>query len=145
MQHWGESEKNIQRQVVEKFIDGWQEDASGLKSTFVFYFNDLKEMANIDIEFNERPGISYSLRGMYKDGNERPLFVMIDVIDDDPKERWLSVCFYGDTINDPDEEGDLIPEGLLGDDGYCFDIVTADEALVSYVRQRIKEAYKSRN
>ena len=70
---------------------------------------------------------------------------MIDVIDDDPKERWLSVCFYGDTIIDPDEEGDLIPEGLLGDDGYCFDLVDADKFLMTYVRQRIQEAYKSNN
>ena len=132
-------------QTIEKFINDWQEDASGLKSAFVSYFKDLKEMANIDIEFNERPGISYSLRGMHKNGNERPLFVMIDVIDDDPKERWLSVCFYGDTIIDPDEEGDLIPEGLLGDDGYCFDLVDADETLMAYVRQRIQEAYKSNN
>lgn len=135
----------MQKQAVEKFINDWQEDASGLKSAFVSYFKDLKEMADIDIEFNERPGISYSLRGMHKNGNERPLFVMIDVIDDDPKERWLSVCFYGDTIIDPDEEGDLIPEGLLGDDGYCFDLVDADESLMAYVRQRIQEAYKSNN
>ena len=51
--------------------------------------------------------------------------------------------FYGDTIADPDEEGDLIPEGLLGDDGYCFDLVEADETLTAYVRNRIQEAYTS--
>ncbi|MBW2178414.1 MAG: hypothetical protein JRH03_16020 [Deltaproteobacteria bacterium] len=125
-------------QAIEKFIGDWQEDELGLKPAFVSYFNDLKGMADADIEFNERPGISYSLRGMHKNSNGRPLFVMID---DDPKQRWLSVCFYGDTITDPDEEGDLIPEGLLGDDGYCFDLVDADESLMAYVRQRIQEAY----
>ena len=129
--------------IIDNFIDNWQEDALGLKPAFVSYFEDLKGMANADIEFNERPGISYSLRGMHKNGHERPLFVMIDVIDDDPRERWLSVCFYGDTIADPDEEGDLIPEGLLGDDGYCFDLVEADESLTAYVRNRIQEAYTS--
>ena len=128
---------------INTFIDNWKEDALGLKPAFVSYFEDLKAMANADIEFNERPGISYSLRGMHKNGNDRPLFVMIDVIDDDPKERWLSVCFYGDTIADPDEEGDLIPEGLLGDDGYCFDLDQADESLTAYVRNRIQEAYSS--
>jgi hypothetical protein len=130
--------------IIDNFIDNWQEDALGLKPAFVSYFNDLREMTDADIEFNERPGISYSLRGMHKNGNDRPLFVMIDVIDDDPKERWLSVCFYGDTITDPDEEGDLIPEGLLGDDGYCFDLLEADQALVTYVRNRIQEAYNSK-
>jgi hypothetical protein len=138
-----ESENNVKAQAVEKFIDNWQEDALALKPAFVSYFNDLKGMSDADIEFNERPGISYSLRGMHKNGNARPLFVMIDVIDDDPKERWLSVCFYGDTIVDPGEEGDLIPEGLLGDDGYCFDLVEADESLTTYVHQRIQEAYLS--
>lgn len=129
---------------INTFIDNWKEDALGLKPAFVSYLEDLKAMANADIEFNERPGISYSLRGMHKNGHDRPLFVMIDVIDDDPKERWLSVCFYGDTIQDPDEEGDLIPEGLLGDDGYCFDLVEADESLTAYVRQRIQESYNSK-
>jgi hypothetical protein len=38
---------------------------------------------------------------------------MVDVIDDDPEVRWLSVCFYGEMITDPDEAGELIPEGLL--------------------------------
>jgi hypothetical protein len=128
-------------QAIEKFIDNWQADESGLKPVFISYLNDLKAMTRIDIEFIERPGISYSLRGLHKNGNSRPLFVMIDVIDDDPKERWMSVCFYGDTIQDPDGEGDLIPEGLLGDDGYCFDLVGADESLITYVRNRIQEAY----
>ena len=135
----------METQAIEKFIDGWQEDALGLKPAFVSYFSDLKGMSGAEIEFNERPGISYSLRGMHKNGNGRPLFVMIDVIDDDPKERWLSVCFYGDTIVDVDEEGDLIPGGLLGDDGYCFDLVDADESLATYVHQRIQEAYLSKN
>jgi len=129
-------------QRVEKFIDDWKDDTLGLKPVFASYFHDLQGKANAEIEFNERPGISYSLRGMHKNRKDRPLFLMIDVIDDDPKERWLSVCFYGDTIKDPDEAGDLIPEGLLGDDGYCFDLDDADETLVAYVRQRIQEAYQ---
>ncbi|MCG6909622.1 MAG: hypothetical protein LJE94_05795 [Deltaproteobacteria bacterium] len=132
-------------QAVKAFIEDWRDDPSGLKPVFVSYFEDLKKMDGAVIEFNERPGISYSLRGMHKNGSDRPLFVMIDVIDDDPKQRWLSVCFYGDTITDSDEEGDLIPEGLLGDDGYCFDLVEADDALAAYVRERIQEAYRSQN
>ena len=136
-----ESEASVQ--TVKKFIDDWQEDTLGLKPVFVSYFEDLQKMADAEIEFNERPGISYSLRGINKNKNERPLFVMIDVIDDDPKQRWLSVCFYGDTITDSEEEGDLIPEGLLGDDGYCFDLDEADASLAAYVRQRIQEAYGS--
>jgi hypothetical protein len=128
---------------VKQFIDAWRDDSTGTKPIFHDLLNNLLEKEKVSIEFFERPGISYSLRGIHEDQNDRPLFVMIDVIDDDPTARWLSVCFYGDMIEDPDERGDLIPEGLLGSDGYCFDIVESDEPLNEYVRKRIQEAYES--
>lgn len=130
---------------VQLFLDAWTEDASGIKPVFLSLYQNLLEKAQAGIEFHERPGVSYSLRGVHNDRNDRPLFVMVDVIDDDPKERWLSVCFYGDMIQDPDELGDLIPEGLLGADGYCFDISESDDHLVAYVVQRIQEAYSFSN
>ncbi|ETR72401.1 MAG: hypothetical protein OMM_07529 [Candidatus Magnetoglobus multicellularis str. Araruama] len=74
---------------------------------------------------------------------KKPLFVMIDVIDDDPSNRWLSVCFYGEMITDPDEKGDLIPEGLLGEDGYCFDYEESNDADIAYIQQRIDEAFSA--
>ena len=126
---------------IQNFIDGWTHDELQTKSIFQRLLQQLVAMDKTKIEFNQRPGISYSLRGMRPDRNDRPLFVMVDVIDDDPKERWLSVCFYGDMIEDPDERGDLIPEGLLGSDGYCFDISEPDDRLAAYVGQRIQEAY----
>jgi hypothetical protein len=126
---------------IQDFIDAWTDDGLGLKPVFVSLFQNLRDKAQADIEFHERPGISYSLRGLRSERSERPLFVMVDVIDDAPGERWLSVCFYGETIQDPDELGDLIPDGLLGEDGYCFDISEADDRLVSYVGQRVEEAY----
>lgn len=126
---------------IQDFIDAWTDDEPEMKPVFVSLFQALQDKAQADIEFHERPGISYSLRGLRKDRNERPLFVMVDVIDDDPGQRWLSVCFYGDMIQDPDELGDLIPEGLLGADGYCFDISESDARLAAYVKQRIEEAY----
>jgi hypothetical protein len=127
--------------AVQAFIDAWVDDPLGTKSIFSALFNDLVEKKQVKLEFHERPGISYSLRGIHEKQISRPLFVMIDVIDDDPNARWLSVCFYGDMIQDPNKHGDLIPEGLLGADGHCFDIDEADELLLQYVRERIQEAY----
>jgi hypothetical protein len=68
---------------------------------------------------------------------------MVDVIDDDPKERWLSICFYGELITDPDEAGELIPEGLLGEDGYCFDLYEYDTDEINYLKQRLTQAHKN--
>ena len=128
---------------VQHFLDEWSDDSLGTKPIFQDLFQDLLKNNDAGFEFHERPGVSYSLRGIHREQKDRPLFVMIDVIDDDPKQRWLSVCFYGDMIQDPDEIGDLIPEGLLGSDGYCFDITEADQALEEYVRRRIQEAYEN--
>ena len=128
-------------ETIQNFIDSWNQDEPRNKLVFQTLYQQLSAMEKAKIEFIERPGISYSLRGMRPDREDRPLFVMVDVIDDDPKARWLSVCFYGDMIQDPEEVGDLIPEGLLGSDGYCFDISESDDQLVAYVSQRIQEAY----
>jgi hypothetical protein len=130
-------------QPIDNFIQNWVEDPFKTKAIFSSLFQDLKQKEDVTVEFHERPGITYSLRGIHKNQKDRPLFVMIDVIDDDPKQRWLSVCFYGDMIEDPDELGDLIPEGLLGADGYCFDLTEHDDALGDYVRRRIQEAYEN--
>ncbi len=126
---------------VNAFIDAWSQDDQGMKPIFISLYEALQQKTQATIEFHERPGITYSLRGMRKDRPNRPLFVMVDVIDDDPGQRWLSVCFYGDMIQDPDELGDLIPGGLLGEDGYCFDLSEPDERLGAYAAQRIAEAY----
>jgi len=126
---------------VDAFIEQWTEDSLGTKSPFIALSKKISNYDRARFEFHERPGISYSLRGIHEAQKDRPLFVMIDVIDDDPTQRWLSVCFYGDMIEDPEELGDLIPEGLLGADGYCFDITEPDVKLQEYVGQRIQEAY----
>jgi hypothetical protein len=66
---------------------------------------------------------------------------MDDVIDDDPDQRWLSICFYGERISDPEERGDFVPGGLLGQDALWFDYDGGDEELLGYITRRIAEAY----
>lgn len=126
---------------IDNFLSSWAackaKDAFLKLKELIFGFED------VELEFVERQGISYSLRAKHKNQKQRKLFVMVDVIDDDPENRWLSICFYGDMISDPDEKGDLIPGGLLGEDGYCFDLEEFSEEDVNYIKQRIQEAYKS--
>jgi hypothetical protein len=95
---------------------------------------------DVAYEFHPRPGVTYSLRASVP-GHSRPLFVMIDVIEDQP--RWLSVCFFGDMVQDPEERGAFVPGGLLGQDALCFDLEVCVEETVSYVAARLEEAYRN--
>jgi hypothetical protein len=66
---------------------------------------------------------------------------MVDVIEDQP--RWLSVCFFGDMVQDPEEKGAVVPGGLLGEDALCFDLEVCVEDALSYVMARIEEAWRT--
>lgn len=128
---------------VEAFIKTWTETKSNTKLAFTEIYNHLKTLDDTTLEFNARPKVSYSLRPRHNSQKKRSLFAMVDVIDDDPEERWLSVCFYGEMITDPDETGDLIPEGLLGEDGYCFDLYEYDKNDIEYLKQRLSQAHEN--
>ncbi|WP_147820837.1 hypothetical protein [Salidesulfovibrio onnuriiensis] len=128
------------QEALKEFMDGWADNGSGAKEVFTTLKAHLEGLDGVRFEFNARPGVTYSLRARHENQEKRPLFAMVDVIDDDPSDRWLSVCFYGELINDPDELGDFVPEGLLGEDAACFDLEENDAPLVAYVKDRLSEA-----
>lgn len=127
----------------QSFLTEWVTDPNQTKQAYIRLKEALEGYSGVDTDFKARPGITFSLRGKHKNQTERQLFVMVDVIDDDPDSRWLSVCFFGHMITDPEEKGDLVPEGLLGEDGYCFDLYEWDEDEFNYVMQRMNEAFQS--
>ena len=122
------------------FIEEWQETPENNRATFVHFREFLAAKQGVTLEFIPRPGVTYSLRAVHQAQTTKGLFVMVDVIEDDP--RWLSVCFYAEMITDPGEKGDFVPEGLLGEDAVCFDIEEQDEELVQYIEIRLEEAYR---
>jgi hypothetical protein len=126
--------------TIHAFTESWTDTETRIKEAFLSLQHHLETSDGVTLDFHSRPGVSYSLRARHAAQTERDLFVMVDVIDDDPNERWLSVCFYGDMVTDPDEEGDLIPEGLKGSDGYCFDMDDHDGEKVAYLKARFDEA-----
>jgi hypothetical protein len=128
-----------QQQHIESLVREWPASSSAAQESFMALWQHVRNLSGATLEFHARPGVSYSLRGTCRHRAGRPLFVMIDVIDDDP--RWLSVCFYGEDVNDPEQRGDLVPGGLLGEDGLCFDIDESEPSVLPYVRQRIDEAH----
>lgn len=126
---------------LEEFIAEWSDSAADCRKIFIELRDLLAQLDNVNMEFIARPGVTYSLRGARPEQSDRPLFVMVDVIDSDP--RWLSVCFYGEMVTDPEELGDYVPGGLLGEDGICFDIESDENGIVSYVKERIAEAHSA--
>ncbi len=120
------------------FIEEWEETPEKNKEAFLHLKEYLAGKTGVTFEFIARPGVTYSLRAAHAAQTKRDLFVMVDVIEDDP--RWLSVCFYGNMIKDPEEKGDFVPEGLLGEDAVCFDIEERDEELIRYIETRLDEA-----
>jgi hypothetical protein len=127
-------------QEIEAFLDGWKGDTQPMRDWFRLLYQELSSMEGVTLSFVARPGVSYSMRPVHESQTARDKFAIVDVIDDDPQERWLSVCFYEDMITDPNERGELIPGGLSGSDGYCFDMYEADEELGRYLLARLKEA-----
>jgi hypothetical protein len=126
--------------AVEVFLKTWAESPDRNKQGFVRLAELVFGQQGVALEFIPRPGVTYSLRASIP-GSNRPLFVMIDVIEDQP--RWLSVCFFGDLVQDPEERGAFVPGGLLGEDALCFDLEVCTEEAVAYVAARVEEAYRS--
>lgn len=128
---------------IDLFLEQWTGENEPMRQWYQRFYGEVKSLVDVELQFEARPGVSYSIRPKHVKQQERGLFAIVDVIDDDPAERWLSVCFYGDMITDPEERGELIPGGLAGSDGYCFDMFDDDETLGQYLLGRIAEAAKS--
>ncbi|MDR3632025.1 MAG: hypothetical protein P4L42_17025 [Desulfocapsaceae bacterium] len=125
-------------QEIELFVGQWTDGPEQNRRAFIELKEYLAALTGVKLSFNPRPGLTYSLRASQDGQKDRPLFVMVDVIEDNP--RWLSACFYGDMISDPDEKGDFVPGGLLGQDARCFDINRYDADFMGYIKAKIVEA-----
>jgi hypothetical protein len=126
---------------IKAFLETWEGKSQQIRGSFVRLKDHLDAKNSLVYTFKARPGVSYSLRAKHMLQQTRELFVIMDVIDDDPDSRWLSVCFYPDMITDPEERGNIIPLGLLGEDGYCFDYDERDQEFLEYLEKRLDEAY----
>lgn len=124
---------------LDAFIGKWPDSPDQNKATFIRLKNFLAALPETVLEYVPREGVTYSLRARHANQKNRPLFAMADVIEDDP--RWLSVCFFGELITDPEDAGEYAPGGLFGEDAICFDIMEFDESAVAYVEARLAEAH----
>lgn len=120
------------------FLDGWTKDSNAIKPVFTAMYEHLRTQDGVSFDYKGRPGVSHSLRARHKAQNDRDCFVFIDIIDDEPEARWLSVCFYADLVTDPEGRGDVVPGGLMGEDAHCFDIDSPEAE--GYMLARLQEA-----
>ncbi|MDK9705821.1 MAG: hypothetical protein OEL83_02115 [Desulforhopalus sp.] len=132
-------DKDVESEI-ESFLGDWYGEHQPMRHWFAIFYKELVMMSEVSLAFIARPGVSYSLRPRLNNGNGREFFAIIDVIDDDPANRWLSVCFYEDMITDPEGRGESIPGGLGGSDGYCFDLPDDDTDFGRYLIARLREA-----
>ena len=121
------------------FLLAWQEDPLNAKNLFMALHDCVREMG-AGVACKYRPGVSFSLRAANPQSS-RELVVLVDVIDDDPAARWLSVCVVADLVEDPEERGDVVPGGLMQMDARCFDVDDPDASLQSYLCERLREAF----
>mgnify|MGYP001159233177 CR=1 FL=1 len=133
-------EKNTNSEL-DVFVKDWEATPERNRDAFLRFKNCLAAKEGVRLEFMARPGVTYSLRAVHAAQKKRGLFVMVDVIEDAP--RWLSICFYGEMITDPDGIGDGVPGGLLGEDAVCFDLDQYDEERIRYIEARMDEAHRS--
>ena len=130
---------NVSLQALEDFINGWRETDAQTKKAFLQLKESLSAKEGVTLDFVPREGVTYSLRAAHRNQKDRTLFVMVDVIEEQP--RWLSVCFYGEMISDPEEKGDFVPQGLLGEDAACFDVEAYSPEDLDYLEARLAEAH----
>ena len=126
--------------AMQEMMASWQTDPLKARDAFDQYANFLAVQKGVEFEFKARPGVSFSLRARHTAQKKRELFVLVDIIDDEPESRWLSVCFYADMVNDPDELGDFVPQGLMGEDACCFNLDSHDPDMQAYIAARLGEA-----
>ncbi len=132
------SDRKETEQELVSFIENWPDTADRNKESFCHFREYLHKKSGVSLSFIPRPGVTYSLRARHSGQKKKELFVMVDVIEDSP--RWLSICFYAQMINDPEQRGDFVLGGLLGEDALCFDLEQWDEEIIGYIDARLDEA-----
>lgn len=124
---------------IEQYVRAWATDPRRVRPVFLNLLARLRAF-DASLDFVVREGVSASLRAARpRFASERSLFCLVDVIHD-VAGPWLSVCFYAESVTDPENLGNLVPQGLLGEDGYCFDVEDPDPALEQYLVERLAEA-----
>jgi hypothetical protein len=135
------------KEVEEKLaglVSKWPSGQESLKQAFLDLAAEADDGSGVTYDLIARPGVSYSLRAQAPNPDRgRPVFFLVDVVVSEKDPWFLSVCFYADEVDDPDQLGDAVPQGLFDETGYCFDVEDFDNDLMTYLKARVNEARKA--
>ena len=131
--------QDISNDSVKTFFDEWNVDINGVKTACEILLTTMASFSGVKLVFLHRPGISFSVRMLPSDNQEK-IIALLDIIDDAPEERWASLCFDASRIVDVEELGDLVPQGLQGYDACCFDYDKEDMGFLAYLKARLQES-----
>lgn len=121
------------------FLREWRTDRNMVKTACKELFAHMSGLPGLRLAYLYRPGISLSLRALPEDNPEK-IVALLDIIDDDPEERWISLCFDASRVHDTEGMGDMVPQGLQGADAVCFDYDADNPVLLAYLKVRLSEA-----
>ena len=122
--------------AIRNFFAQWN-GSEGVRALCVAFYEHMASLPSVRLDFVSRPGISHSIRMLAQNGD---MTALLDIIDDDPANRWISLCFPDSKVTDPEERGDVVPLGLNGADARCFDIDEASAGMEGYITVRLTEA-----
>lgn len=125
--------------TVREFLGNWSTDRNGVKAGCEALLSCMASLRGMTLACVHRPGISLSVR-LLPAGNEAKICALLDIIDDDPEARWLSVCFDASLITDSQGRGDFVPQGLQGADACCFDYDEDDQDYLAYLKEKFTES-----
>jgi hypothetical protein len=127
---------------IDEFIKSWviditDEDRAEVKNIFIALYQCFKD-SNLPMKWLARPGSCYSL--CVSEQNSTSAFARLDVVDDDPEERWLSLCIKKALADDPANYGEVVPKILDEQDALCFAIDESNENIKVYLQTLLKKA-----
>jgi hypothetical protein len=121
---------------IDEFLNTWVADTK-VKALFCLLYQNFKNN-KLQLTWQARPGACYSLYAAMPGATTD--FAKLDIVDDDPEERWLSLCITKDMADDPENFGECIPKLFNNQDALCFDIDENNENISEYLQNLLNNA-----
>lgn len=117
---------------IDNFLLNWGEDSLEVKELFTRLYGLLRQCPALTLSWNARPEVVYALRATLKEAKSADIsgdIARMDIIDDDPEERWLSIRLNAALAGRCRKDWEVLPGGLSGHDALCIDVDEQEEGI----------------